>query len=276
MTPGTLYVVATPIGNLEDMTFRAVRILKEVDLIAAEDTRHTRKLLTHFGISTPLTAYHDHNESLKTPYLIGRLMEGQSLAIVTDAGTPCIADPGYRIVRAATDAEIPVCPVPGASAVMAALSASGLPADEFTFAGFLPAKGGKRRERLAELKGERRLLLFYEAPHRLAASLADMAAILGERRAMVARELTKFYEEIGRGFLAELATRYQETPARGEVVVLVAPDGEPEVVTVDIAGMLAVRLGEGLSLKDAVRRVVADTGVSRTLAYETALRLKGE
>jgi 16S rRNA (cytidine1402-2'-O)-methyltransferase len=274
VSSGTLYIVATPIGNLEDMTFRAVRILKEVDLIAAEDTRHSRKLLTHFGISTPLTAYHDHNETLKTPYLIEKLNAGQSLAIVTDAGTPCIADPGYRIVRAAAGEGITVVPIPGASATMAALSAAGLPTDEFTFAGFLPSKSGKRKERLTELKSERRLLVFYEAPHRLISTLNDMAEIFGEREAIVARELTKIYEEFSRGLLAELAEKYSETPVRGEVVLLVAP-GEPEEDTpVDLEGMLKVLLAKGVTVKDAVRQVSDASHQPRSMVYEMALILK--
>ena len=276
MPAGTLYIVATPIGNLEDMTFRAVRVLKEVDLIAAEDTRHTRKLLSHFGISTPLTAYHDHNETLKTPYLIEKLMAGNSLAIVTDAGTPCIADPGYRIVRAAAEEGITVVPVPGASATMAALSASGLPTDEFTFFGFLPAKSGKRKERLKELQAERSLLVFYEAPHRLAATLADMAEVFGPREAIVARELTKIYEEFARGTLAELALRYRDLQARGEVVVLVAP-GEPDAEPpADLEEMLKALLAQGESLKDAVRQVADITRQPRSAVYDLALRLKGD
>ena len=275
MTTGTLYIVATPIGNLEDMTFRAVRILNEVDLIAAEDTRHTRKLLTHFGISTSLTAYHDHNETLKTPYLIERLKEGQSVAIVTDAGTPCIADPGYRIVRAAAIEGIRVVPVPGASAAMAALSASGLPTDEFTFAGFLPSKQGKRRERLTELKSEPRMLVFYEAPHRLAATLADMADLLGERQAVVARELTKLFEELCLGTLPELADRFRQVPARGEVVVLVAPPEKKfQAEPVDLAGMLRTSLAGGATVKDAVKLVATATGQSRSAVYATALALQ--
>lgn len=273
MSTGTLYIVATPIGNLEDMTFRAVRILKEVDLIAAEDTRHTRKLLTHFGISTSLTTYHDHNESLKTPYLIAKLKDGLSLAIVTDAGTPCIADPGYRVVRAAAEEGIAVVPIPGASATMAALSASGLPTDEFVFAGFLSAKSGKRRERLLELKSERRLLVFYEAPHRLASTLSDMAEIFGLREAIVARELTKIYEEFSRTTLHELAVHFKDVPARGEVVILVAP-GDIEKPPADLEGMLRGLLANGVTVKDAVRQVADVTGEPRTRVYETALALK--
>lgn len=274
MPTGTLYIVATPIGNLEDMTFRAVRVLKEVDLIAAEDTRHTRKLLTHFGISTSLTAYHDHNESLKTPYLLTKLKEGLSLAIVTDAGTPCIADPGYRIVRAAALEGIPVVPIPGASASITALSASGLPTDEFTFTGFLPAKSGKRRERLSELKDEPRLLVFYEAPHRLAATLSDMADIFGHREAVVARELTKIYEDFSRATLHELAVRFRDFPARGEVVLLVAPGESGESPPPDLETLLLGVLAKGATVKDAVRMVAEATGEQRSRVYDTALALK--
>ncbi len=275
MSTGTLYIVATPIGNLEDMTFRAVRILKEADLIAAEDTRHSRKLLTHFGISTSLTAYHDHNESLKTPHLLERLKSGLSVALITDAGTPCIADPGYRIVRAAAQEGIRVVPVPGSSATMAALSASGLPTDEFTFAGFLPAKAGKRRERLRELAVECRLLVFYEAPHRLSAMLGDLYDVFGEREALVARELTKIYEEFARGTLTELAQRFRETPARGEVVVLVAPPQTPiEAVQPNVEGMLKDLLEAGMTVKDAARRIADATGKSRSELYELALMLR--
>lgn len=275
MTTGTLYIVATPIGNLEDMTFRAVRILKEVDLIAAEDTRHSRKLLSHFGISTPLTAYHDHNETLKTAYLLERLKEGQSVAIVTDAGTPCIADPGYRIVRAAAIEGIRAVPIPGASAVMASLSVSGLPTDEFTFAGFLPSKPGKRRERLTELKSEPRMLVIYEAPHRLAAALADMAELLGDRQAVVARELTKLFEEICAGTLSELAEQFRQVPARGEVVVLVSPPEKNfQEEPVDLSEMLRIAMAGGETVKDAVMRVSSSTGISRSAVYAAALALK--
>ncbi len=275
MQSGTLYIVATPIGNLEDMTFRAVRILKESDLIAAEDTRHSRKLLTHFGISTPLTPYHDHNESLKTPQLIERLKSGHTVSLITDAGTPCIADPGYRIVRAAAEEGIRVVPVPGPSATMVALSASGLPTDEFTFAGFLPAKSGKRRERLRELAVERRLLVFYEAPHRLISMLRDLVDIFGEREGLVARELTKLFEEFTRGTLAELAQRFSETPARGEVVVLVAPPESPiAAVQPNLEAMLKDLLEEGSTVKDAARRIAEATGKSRSALYDLALELR--
>ena len=275
---GTLYIVATPIGNLEDMTFRAVRTLKEVDLIAAEDTRHSRKLLAHYGIATRMTPYHDHNEQLKTDYLIDRLQDGQNVALITDAGTPCIADPGYRIVQAAVAAGVRVVPIPGAAALAAAVSAAGLPSDRFAFEGFLPPKQGKRRAKLAELTNENRLLVFYEAPHRLAATLADMRETLGNRQAVVARELTKIHEEFRNGTLDELAEYYREQQVKGEIVILVAPPAEDdERSAVDPLPLLRRLLyAEKLSLKDAVMQTALQTGISRSELYEMALRIKNE
>jgi len=273
---GTLYIVATPIGNLEDITFRAVRILKEVDLIAAEDTRHSRKLLSHFGIPTRLTPYHDHNERLKTDYLLERLKEGESVAIITDAGTPCIADPGYRIARAAAAEGIRVVPIPGPSAIITALSAAGLPTDRFAFEGFLPPKQGKRRSRLEELRNDDRVVIFYEAPHRLAATLADMAELLGEREAVVARELTKIHEEFSHGCLEDLAVHYRSEGVKGEVVILVAPAAEPDTGSgVDPEELLRRHIhGEGLSIRDAVAATVAATGISRSEVYALALKIR--
>ena len=272
---GTLYIVSTPIGNLEDITLRAIRILKEVDLVAAEDTRHTLKLLTHFGISRPLTSYFDHNQQLKGDRILTALAEGKSVALVSDAGTPCISDPGYQLVRDAVAAGIAVVPLPGACAAVVALSASGLPTDEFTFVGFLPNRQAKRRERLAQLVSEPRLLVFYEAPHRLAATLADMAELFGDRQAVVARELTKLYEEFARGILPELAERFTSAPVKGEVAILVSPGAETEAAeSQDIAGMLRDRLAQGCSVKDAVQQVAKATGEPRSEVYATALALK--
>jgi 16S rRNA (cytidine1402-2'-O)-methyltransferase len=275
---GTLYIVATPIGNLEDMTFRAVRTLKEVDLIAAEDTRHSRKLLAHYGIATRMTPYHDHNEQLKTDYLIERLENGQNVALITDAGTPCIADPGYRIVQAAVAAGVRVVPIPGAAALAAAVSAAGLPSDRFAFEGFLPPKQGKRMAKLAELTNEIRLLVFYEAPHRLAATLADMRATLGNRQAVVARELTKIHEEFRNGTLDEVIEFYREQQVKGEIVILVAPSAEDDERTaVDPSPLLRHLLyAEKLSLKDAVMQTALQTGISRSELYEKALQIKNE
>jgi 16S rRNA (cytidine1402-2'-O)-methyltransferase len=276
MKSGTLYIVATPIGNLEDITFRAVRVLKEVDLIAAEDTRHSRKLLSHFGISRPLTSYYDHNKDFKGNYILDRLNEGISVALISDAGTPCISDPGYQLVRDAVAAGVVVVPIPGPSAAIAALSASGLPTSRFTFEGFLPNRQGKRRERLTLLKDEQGVLIFYESPNRLAATLADMEEILGDREAVVARELTKIYEDFTRGALSQVAGRFDEGKVRGELVILIAPPAkgeEPDASSVAILlqGLLA---SGNVSLKDAVQRVALDTGVSRGVVYDEALRLK--
>jgi 16S rRNA (cytidine1402-2'-O)-methyltransferase len=278
MPSGTLYIVATPIGNLEDITYRAVRILGEVDLIAAEDTRHSRKLLSHFGIVKPLTSYFDHNQEFKGNYILEKLAAGVNVALISDAGTPCISDPGYQLVRDAVAAGVKVVPVPGPSAAVTALSASGLPTSEFTFAGFLPNRQGKRQQRLAALKGEQRVLIFYESPNRLAASLSDMGEILGEREAVVARELTKIYEEFVRGSLSCLAAQFGEAKVRGEVVVLVAPAAEPEAVTgTTLAQLLEKLLGLGtISLKDAVKLAALETGLPRSDVYNEALRLRAK
>lgn len=273
---GTLYIVATPIGNLEDITFRAIRILGEVDLIAAEDTRHSRKLLTHFGISRPLTSYFDHNKQLKGNYILDRLLAGESVALITDAGTPCISDPGYQLVRDAVAAGIAVVPIPGPSAVITALCAAGLPTDSFTFVGFLTNRQGKRREKLATLATERRLLVFYEAPKRLAATLADMLEIFGEREVAVARELTKIYEEFMRGSLSQVLAQVGERAIRGEVVILVAPAGTPEVTEAPSVECLLEEylVAGGMTVKDAVKRVALETGLPRSEVYAAALQLK--
>ena len=275
---GTLYIVATPIGNLEDMTYRAVRILGEVDLIAAEDTRHSRKLLSHFGIVKPLTSYFDHNQEFKGNVILEKLSAGVNVALISDAGTPCISDPGYQLVRDAVAAGVRVVPIPGPSAALAALSASGLSTSEFTFAGFLPNRQGKRRERLATLRGEQGVLIFYESPNRLAASLADMSEVLGERNAVVARELTKIYEEFVRGTLSQLVVQFDEAKARGEVVVLVAPAAETVAgEETDLTALLAKLLASGsISLKDAVKRVALETGMPRSTVYDEALRLRAD
>ena len=219
--PGTLYLVATPIGNLADITHRALQVLKDVDLIACEDTRHTHKLLQHYGITTKTISYHEHNEQQRATQLIESLKQGSDVAVVSDAGTPSISDPGFRLVRAAIESEIPVVPVPGPSALISALIAAGLPTDEFFFAGFLPRESNARRARLGELQSVPGTLIFYEAPHRLAATLKDAHEILGEREAVVARELTKVHEEIRRGLLSELSRHYENEEPRGEIVVLI-------------------------------------------------------
>lgn len=219
---GTLYVVATPIGNLSDTTARAVEVLKSVDAIAAEDTRRTRKLLSHFGIVTPLVAYHEHNEERASRRIVRRLTGGDDIALVSDAGTPLIADPGYRLVDQAVREGIEVVPIPGASAVVAAVSVAGLPPMPFYFAGFLPRRSAARRKKLEELAGLPATLVFYESPHRIASSLSDMARVLGDRDAAIARELTKVHEEILRGRLVALAEAGQARSWKGEIVVLVS------------------------------------------------------
>ncbi len=220
--PGTLYIVATPIGNLEDITFRAKRILSEVDLIAAEDTRHTRKLLAHFDIHTPLTSFSQHHEKGKAPKIIEQIKEGANVALVSDAGTPCISDPGYPLLVAAIEAGIEIVPVPGASAAIAALSAAGLPTDRFTFIGFLPEKPGKRRAAIEGLADYDHTLVFYLSKWKAAKQLAEMCDVFGDRKACIARELTKVHEEFARGTLSELASRFEEKPPKGELVLVVA------------------------------------------------------
>ncbi|MGA7935671.1 MAG: 16S rRNA (cytidine(1402)-2'-O)-methyltransferase, partial [Kovacikia sp.] len=219
--PGTLYIVGTPIGNLEDMTFRAVRILQAVDFIAAEDTRHTGKLLHHFQIGTPQISYHDHNRHSRTPELLERLRQGKAIALVTDAGMPGISDPGYELVRDCVEAGISVVPIPGPSAAIAALTASGLPSDRFIFEGFLPAKPQLRRARLEILKTESRTLIFYEAPHRLRQTLQDLVALGDDRKIVLARELTKLHEEIWRGTIAEAIAHYGDRSPQGEFTLVI-------------------------------------------------------
>ncbi len=218
---GTLYIVASPIGNLEDITLRALRVLKEVDLIAAEDTRHTKKLLAHYGIATPLTSYHQHNEIAKSASLVQRLSSGCRVALISDAGTPIVSDPGFRLVQGAIHAGIPVVPIPGPSALTAVLSASGLPSERFVFEGFLPARKSQRRERLRILREEPRTLVFYEVPHRVEESLQDLLEVLGEREMVLGREMTKLHEEFIRGSVSDLVTQAKVKEWRGEMTLVV-------------------------------------------------------
>jgi len=271
---GRLFVVATPIGNLADITLRALRVLGEVDVVAAEDTRTTRKLLTHHGISTPLVSYHEHNESVRTPELLERMTAGESVAVVSEAGTPSISDPGYRLVREAIAAGIVVEPLPGASAVLAAVVVSGLPSDAFVFEGFLPRRAGERRRRLEELRTERRTLVFFEAPHRLDRSLADMADVLGDREVALCRELTKLHEDVRRGTLALLASDIQRTPVKGEIVLVVsgAPD-EAGDLDAAVREVLELQRG-GESVREATRAVAEARGVPRRALYDRVLQEK--
>lgn len=270
--PGTLYVVATPIGNLEDFTHRATRILNEVSLIACEDTRHTRKLLNHYGIKTKTVSYHEHNEREQAAKLIELLKTGSDVAIVSDAGTPGISDPGFRVVSLALAEQIPVVPVPGAAALIAALVASGLPSDEFFFGGFLPARSTGRRQRLAEVTTMNTTLVFYEAPHRIIEALKDARAVLGEREACVARELTKLHEEILRGRLSELALRFEEgnSEPRGEMVLIIDRHriaGEENKSGPNVTTLVAGFEAEGLEPRAALKKAAKQLGLTRAEAY---------
>jgi len=276
LTPG-LHIVATPIGNLGDITLRALQTLAGADLIACEDTRVTRKLLDRYGIARPLTPYHEHNAAQARPALLRRLTEGGSVALVSDAGTPLISDPGYKLVRAAQEAGHTVTALPGASAVMAALTVSGLPTDQFMFAGFLPPKQAARRARIAELARIPATLILFETGPRLAAMLADLAEGLGgQREAALCRELTKLHEEIRRGELAALAEDYARDAPRGEIVLVVAPAPASEPVGAAEAETLLRQALARVSLKDAVGEVADATGLPRREVYQRALALSKE
>jgi 16S rRNA (cytidine1402-2'-O)-methyltransferase len=266
--PGTLYLVATPIGNLEDITLRALRILGEVDLIACEDTRHTRKLLSHYKISKPLVSYHEHNERERAGELIEKLLAGSNVALVSDAGMPLISDPGYSIVSGAALAGLPIVPIPGASAVITALAASGLPTNEFLFAGFLPPRRAQRRRRLEDFAASPSSLVFYEAPHRIKDCLNDAREVLGDRHAALARELTKVHEEIIRGRLSEIAARISEREPKGEYVLIIAPRpaSEPPEVT---------EAGEEKTIIDQVRALMASEGLDQMAALKRVAKLRG-
>lgn len=286
-SPGCLYVCGTPIGNLEDITLRALRVLREVSLIAAEDTRHTRKLLQHYGIATPVISLHEHNEARRTPEIVARLLAGQSVALVSDAGMPGIHDPGSGLVGAAAAAGVPVTVVPGPTAFTAALAGSGLPGQRFAFEGFLPRQPARRRAHLASLAGDPRTLVFYEAPHRLREALADMLAVLGDRPACIARELTKVHEEWQRATLQDLVQLWENRTPRGEFVIIVAGASGPgpaglageagaaESVAPAYAGAvrerLLARLQAGMDKKAAVRAVAAELGLPRRAVYRVAV-----
>ncbi|MGB8699410.1 MAG: 16S rRNA (cytidine(1402)-2'-O)-methyltransferase [Thermosynechococcaceae cyanobacterium] len=275
-TSGTLYVVGTPIGNLEDMTFRAVRTLQAVDAIAAEDTRHTGKLLQHFQIQTPQISCHQHNWPSRLPDLLERLRAGQHIALVTDAGMPGISDPGVEVIQACIQADIPVVPIPGPTAAITALSASGLPTDRFCFEGFLPAKGAMRRDRLLALQPETRTLILYEAPHRLRQTLQDLSEVLGpERSIVVSRELTKRYETFWRGSLAEAIAYFTTEDPRGEFTLVVAGFVPQTTVASPEAICKALQqlLDQGQSRSQASRTVAKALNWSRREVYQLALSL---
>jgi 16S rRNA (cytidine1402-2'-O)-methyltransferase len=281
---GTLYIVATPIGNLEDITQRALRVLGEVDLVACEDTRRTRVLLNHFGIKTRTISYHEHNERERAEQICKLLLSGKNVALVSDAGTPLINDPGFRLTNAAIELNLPVVPIPGPSAFVSALVASGLPAEQFFFAGFLPARANARRAKLLELNAIPATLVFYEAPHRIAAALEDALDVLGNRQATVARELTKLHEEIARGSLHELIQRFStgSLPARGEMVLVISAAAVDEASTTGETEPASRRLiervseleTEGLEAKAALKKAARELGMKRDEAYRLIVAQK--
>lgn len=274
-TTGTIYLVGTPIGNLEDMTFRAIRILQEVDMIAAEDTRNTRKLLSHFDIHTPMVSYHEHNKQTKTSELVNEVLHGKSIAIVSDAGLPGIADPGTDLVQAAIEANLNIVPIPGANAALTALIASGLSTIQFGFIGFLPKTSKHRQEMLVQLQNRTDTLLIYESPHRLVATLNDLATILGStRRLVLARELTKKFETFWRGTIEEALAMYATEKPRGEFVIIleggVATSNQeyPELSPIEYVHLL---LAEGMSKKEAMRKAAVRYNLSRRDIYQLLL-----
>lgn len=280
--PGTLYIVATPIGNLEDITQRALRVLREVALIACEDTRHTRNLLNHFGIETKTTSYHEHNEHERAEQLCTLLQQGQNVALVSDAGTPLISDPGFRLVNLAVENGIRVVPIPGPSALVTALSAAGLPSDQFFFAGFLPSRTNARRAKLEELRAIPATMIFYEAPHRIAATLRDLLEVLGDREAVIAREVTKLHEEFARGRLNQLAESFSGSKnVRGEIVLMISgaqADREEDHTLESVPNTLIARVreleSEGVDAKVALKTAARELGLKRDEAYRLMLTQK--
>ncbi len=273
---GVLYVVATPIGNLEDITYRAVRILGEVDLVAAEDTRHSRKLFARFNLHTPLLSYHDHNEQQRHGDILKRLQAGDRVALISDAGTPGIADPGYRLIAACREAGIPVVPVPGACALIAALSAAGMPIERFAFEGYLPQRRKARTDLLKRLAGEQRTLVFYETPHRLLDALDDLVAVFGPaHRLVVARELTKVHEEFFHGTVEAAITHFAGQPVKGEIVLLVPPNPEGPQMSARQALQKLLKEKE-LSRRQAVKVVAREYGLPSSELYRESLRLTDE
>jgi 16S rRNA (cytidine1402-2'-O)-methyltransferase len=270
---GRLYIVATPIGNLEDITYRAVRVLQEADLIACEDTRQTRRLLDHYGIRKPTISYHEHNEVQRSRELAHRLLGGEAVALVSDAGVPLVSDPGYRLVRAAIEAGIPVESVPGPSAVLAALAASGLPTNAFHFGGFLPAKPGPRAKVLEALASEPATLIFYEAPHRMLETLETVTNVLGPRPVVVARELTKLHEEFFRGTAAQVrAELIARDAVKGEMTLLIGKASEPLPDTTPIEEAVESLVRDGAPRMDAIKQVARRRGLSKREVYDRLLK----
>lgn len=266
--PAALYLVATPIGNLEDITLRALRVLREADLIACEDTRQTGKLLRHFGIDKPMVSYHEHNEAPRTAELIAKLESDLTIALVSDAGTPLVSDPGYRLVIAAIGAGIPVVPVPGASALLGALAAAGLPTDAFRFCGFLPPKSGQRRKVLEESRAEDCTMIFYEAPHRILDTLSDISAVLGDRPVAVARELTKLHEEFLRGTAEEVRAQLAaRASVKGEITLLIGK-GSPVAAVTPVEEAVRELEQKGVPRMDAIKQVARERGLSKREVYK--------
>jgi 16S rRNA (cytidine1402-2'-O)-methyltransferase len=265
---GTLYLVATPIGNLEDITLRALRVLREADLIACEDTRQTRKLLQHYGIQKPVVSYHEHNEAQRAEELVRRLQQGLDVALVSDAGTPLLADPGYRVAKSAAEAGFAVQPVPGPSALVAALAASGLPTDAFYFGGFLPARQGQRRRALEALAQERATLVFYEAPHRILETLEDVEAVLGPRQVVIARELTKIHEEFLRGAAGEVRQALAARGSvKGEITLLIGKAEAAQAPDTPVEQAVEACLQQGLSRMEAMKAVARQRGIPKREVY---------
>jgi 16S rRNA (cytidine1402-2'-O)-methyltransferase len=272
---GVLYVVATPIGNLEDITLRALRVLKEVNRIAAEDTRHTQTLLNHYGITTPLTSYHEHNERSKVRSLIERLARGENIALVSDAGTPAISDPGYRLVGAAIRENLSVVPIPGACAALAVLSASGLPSDRFAFEGFLPAAKQERKNKLQALKGETRTMIFYEAPHRLKESLEDLLQIFGDREISIGREMTKLHEEFLRGAVSAVLLQLAERDVKGELTLIVhGATVEFEIAEDQLKAEIGRLIAAGNGAKEISELIGGRYGLAKREVYRRVLEIK--
>ena len=269
--PGTLFVVSTPIGNLGDFSFRAVDVLREVNLVLAEDTRHSRTLLGRYAIATPVQSYHEHNEARATPTVVARLVAGESIALISDAGTPLLSDPGARLVHAAIDAGVRVVPLPGASALLAALVASGLDTERFTFFGFLPRKGKERAKTLADVVTLPHTAVIYEAPTRVAATLGELEEHgAGERAAAVAREMTKQYEEVRRGTLSALRAYYTDVPPRGEIVIVLSGAAARATDETELRGRARALRAEGKSTRDVAATLVSELGVTRNRAYQIA------